>query len=583
MKTSFQHILPFLILLLFSFAAAAQNMWIDSVKKVLSTQKQDTNRVYTLIGLCDAYSTSYPDTAFTYGKQAYELSEKLDFDNGRLYSLISLNAALFTMGNYTLELDYAFKLIPLAKRMNNLDATGFSNGAVGDSYSSLGEYATALTYYKVVLGLGIENKLPELHRMYSMMTPVFLGLKQYDSAMWYAKKGYELFKTSAYFTSNDWNTRWSESGTYLMLAQAYACKGMNDSALKFYRMSIPVSENLDMKFNWIDACNGMANVFKQQHNFDSAKWYAQKILLQKNLVINPSGRQKAAGVLADIYETEHNSDSALKYLHLANQLKDSLYNHEKIMAFQNVQLKQNEKERAVEAATTVLQNRYRLYFIITALVIVFAAIVMIIRNRRIRQLQNIRNSIADDLHDDISSTLSSISIMNELAKEKSPEALLLLSSIGENTSAIQENMNDIVWTVNPKNDHFENVLQRMHLFATEILDAKNIQLELNNDASLNNAKLTMKQRKNLYLFYKEAVNNAAKHSGAKKVTVNIIKKEQSIEMNISDNGSGFNTSEIFNGNGMNSLKKRVDELNGMYNIISQINKGTTVQLKFKIT
>jgi len=197
-------------------------------------------------------------------------------------------------------------------------------------------------------------------------------------------------------------------------------------------------------------------------------------------------------------------------------------------------------------------------------------------------MQNIRNSIADDLHDDIGSTLSSISIMNELAKARSPEALPLLTSIGENTAAIQENMSDIVWTVNPNNDHFENVLQRMNLFATEILDARNIRFELNNDASLNNAKLTMKQRKNLYLFFKEAINNAAKHSGAKKITVNIAKKEQSIEMNISDDGSGFNTSEIFNGNGMSSLKKRAEELNAKYNITSITNEGTTVRLKFKI-
>ena len=66
-----------------------------------------------------------------------------------------------------------------------------------------------------------------------------------------------------------------------------------------------------------------------------------------------------------------------------------------------------------------------------------------------------RNSIADDLHDDIGSTLSSISIMNELAKTKSPEALSLLTSIGESTSTIQENMSDIVWTIKAGNDRFE--------------------------------------------------------------------------------------------------------------------------------
>ena len=138
-----------------------------------------------------------------------------------------------------------------------------------------------------------------------------------------------------------------------------------------------------------------------------------------------------------------------------------------------------------------------------------------------------RNSIADDLHDDIGSTLSSISIMSELAKAKSPEASPLLASIGESTISMQENMSDIVWAIKSENDRFENVLQRMNQFASEILDAKNIALDFTSDASLSTSRLTMKQRKNLYLFFKEAINNAAKHSDAKKISVSYFSKRPS--------------------------------------------------------
>jgi hypothetical protein len=96
------------------FSLTGYPQWFDSVKHVAATQKNDTNKVQTLIQLCDAYAFSYPDTAFAYGQQAYALSEKLDYDIGRLYSIININKALFSMGNYTLELDYAFKLLPLA-------------------------------------------------------------------------------------------------------------------------------------------------------------------------------------------------------------------------------------------------------------------------------------------------------------------------------------------------------------------------------------------------------------------------------------------------------------------------------------
>ena len=194
-----------------------------------------------------------------------------------------------------------------------------------------------------------------------------------------------------------------------------------------------------------------------------------------------------------------------------------------------------------------------------------------------------RNSIADDLHDDIGSALSGISIMNELAKAKSPEASSLLASIGESTVTIQENMSDIVWAIKSENDRFENVLQRMNQFASEILDAKNIELDFKSETSLSALRLTMEQRKNFYLFFKEAINNAVKYSHAKKVSVSIARKDHCAEMNITDDGKGFDSTKIFNGNGMNTLKKRAAELSADFKITSNLNEGTAVQLKFKIT
>jgi tetratricopeptide (TPR) repeat protein len=282
MKAAVMTIVLFL-LLFFSTTIHAQHNWFDSVKHVAATQKNDTNKVWTLIALCDAYAFNYPDTAFVYGKQANELSEKLDFDNGRLYSIISLNAALYCMGNYSLELDNAFKLIPLSKRMKDINATGFSFGAVGDSYLNLGEPGTAMKYYKEVLKLGEKYRLPELHRMYSMLAPVFIQLNEYDSALYYAKKGFTLFKTSLYYNSHDWNMLWSQSCVYVTLGEAFEGKNIYDSALFYYRLCIPVTDSINMKLNKITAYNGMAFIFKQQHHFDSAIVYAQKYCTIKEL------------------------------------------------------------------------------------------------------------------------------------------------------------------------------------------------------------------------------------------------------------------------------------------------------------
>lgn len=577
---------PRLILLLYfcticASVVNAQNTWVDSLKKVLPLQKEDTGKVGTLIRLCEFYMFSHPDTASTYGQAAFELSDKLNFDDGRLGAIINLNIALFSLGNYTLEMEYAIKLIPLAKRMNSIYATGFSNGTVGDCYQNLGEYDSALKYYKVVLNIGIENHLPELHRMYSLITPVFIGMKQWDSAMWYAQKGYELLKLSRHLDSNSFERNLSESVVFLSLARAYAGLGKNDSALKYYRQSIPPSETISVKYIWLEACIGVAAVFKSLNNPDSAKSYATIILNQKNL-INPIARQKAATLMAEMYEVQGVTDSALHYLHLSVQLRDSMYNQVKLMNFQRILANKNEKERAVIIATKELQNRYRFYLLIGLFLAAAVITGIIIRTRRARQLQGIRNSIADDLHDDIGSTLSSISIMNELAKERAPEALPLLNSIGESTAMIQETMSDIVWAINPYNDHFENLLQRMQLFSADLTEGRKINFDFVSDPSLNDIKLSMKQRKNIYLFFKEAINNAVKHSCASSINVVVKKVDKYISIQIVDNGKGFQPKETYPGNGMKSLGTRAAESSGEHYILSEANQGTTVHLQVRV-
>src|SRR5450432_498874 len=116
MKTSSRYIILFLFL--YSSVAYAQTEWMDSIKKVAATQKADTNKVITLIGLSYAYQQSYPDSGFYFARQALDLAEKLQYDRGIFWSIVYINKSLYILGNYSLELDYAFKAFPLGKKLN---------------------------------------------------------------------------------------------------------------------------------------------------------------------------------------------------------------------------------------------------------------------------------------------------------------------------------------------------------------------------------------------------------------------------------------------------------------------------------
>ncbi|HWB27254.1 MAG TPA: ATP-binding protein [Chitinophagaceae bacterium] len=202
-----------------------------------------------------------------------------------------------------------------------------------------------------------------------------------------------------------------------------------------------------------------------------------------------------------------------------------------------------------------------------------------------RELQ-LRSMIASDLHDDIGSTLNSISVYTEVATQQLQRDTVktknLLDNMGVASRGMIDRMNDIVWAINPKNDDFENVLERMRFFAGELLSGKNILLEFEVDEKVKRTRFSMQERKNIYLIYKEAVNNAYKYSGGNSVRVQIQKEGYNFTMVIEDNGGGFKTErKNGGGNGLANMRNRATEIGGRLNITSSLEKGTTIQLVLK--
>ena len=569
--------------MLFSELAVGQDrLWADSMKKIVAVSRNDTSNVKSLILLSNAYTFSEPDSAVVYARKALSLAENIDFDAGKFWAIVAMNKALYFLGNYALELEYAFKALPISKHLNTPSSTGWANGMLGDCYFNLGEFRTALGYYRTILKAAeLQSLKDDLPSMYSGFVPVFIALRQNDSALLYAKRGYELSTRNPLLNGTSEESKYNKSLQFKFLGDAYGASGYFDSALTYYRMSLPFSEEMHMEMTTVDAYNGLAKMYQELRKADSAVWYAQKVLTGKMVKTYPVAVLKAANTLTDIYAFQNNPDSTLKYLRIAYAIKDSLFNREKTIAAQNILFQQQEDQKEMEAARAALRTRFLQYFFFSVLLILMVVALIVLKHKRKIQLQKMRNSIADDLHDDIGSALSSIGIMNELARKRLPDAKHLLGIIGENTAAVQENLSDIVWAISSEKDRFETVFQRMCRFAAEILEAKNIELDIGADARLYSISLTMEQRKNIYLFFKESVNNAAKHSEAKRIVVRLSRRDGKVEMVISDNGKGFQVEGKSNGNGMSTLKKRAADLHADFKLTSVIDVGTTIELRFK--
>ena len=167
--------------------------------------------------------------------------------------------------------------------------------------------------------------------------------------------------------------------------------------------------------------------------------------------------------------------------------------------------------------------------------------------------QAIRNKIAQDLHDNMGSTLTSISVYSQVAKiyhqqHKEEQLQQTLEKIGTTSGEMISEMNDIVWTINPRHDHMSTIIQRMESFARPLLQTKNIALSFNYDQSVLDLNLQMEKRKNFYLIFKEAINNALKYSCCKTMDVTVRHNHSTIELAVKDNGVGFDADKINHAN-----------------------------------
>ncbi len=205
---------------------------------------------------------------------------------------------------------------------------------------------------------------------------------------------------------------------------------------------------------------------------------------------------------------------------------------------------------------------------------------------QLQENEQVRTRIARDLHDDIGSTLSSIAILSQVAKQQSQKAVTpteILEKISNSAQKMMDSMHDIVWTTQPANDSLNSVAVRMREFAAEVLEAKNIHYQIQVDESLLDVKLPTKRHYDFYMIFKEAINNAAKYSEATKLLVQVHRMNGSLNLQIRDNGIGFNQNTEKSGNGLKNMHKRAQQLEGELHIYSKPGEGTFIKVTLPIT
>ena len=231
---------------------------------------------------------------------------------------------------------------------------------------------------------------------------------------------------------------------------------------------------------------------------------------------------------------------------------------------------------------------HRLWFYLLV-ISVFVGMVYSLYMYNINQLKmrlQLRDKIARDLHDDIGSTLSGINIFSKIVLQKletdNSGSLELVEKISEKSQNTLEALSDIVWSINTRNDNMDNFLMKANEYLS-ILDVQGIAYDLRVDPEMENLKIGMILRKELYLIFKEAVCNASKYARCSFIQISLTGNKDSCKLIIQDNGVGFDVNNVSSGNGIYNMQQRAKKINAKFEIESGKNRGTTVTLNFRIT
>lgn len=199
-----------------------------------------------------------------------------------------------------------------------------------------------------------------------------------------------------------------------------------------------------------------------------------------------------------------------------------------------------------------------------------------------KKLLDERERITRDLHDDVGSTLNSLAVMSELARRQSKnlpiEVVKTLDTIQSTARDTVQRISDIVWSVNPNIETVGELIARMRNFTFSLFAGTNTRVRFSVADSHEMLLISAEHRWQLYLIFKEAVNNVRKYAGASLLRIELKEEGGKMRLSVSDNGQGFDPAHAQNGNGLRTMQERADVLGGTVLLRSVAGEGTVVEI-----
>jgi signal transduction histidine kinase len=529
--------------------------------KTLEVTKDSTTLAGMMLNVGNTYTgLGEIQAAAKYHLKSLALFEKVGNKKGQSFASQGLGNDYMKMEQWQKSGTYFEKSLKLKTELNDKRGILTALGGVGNVQMELGDYAAAIATFEKAYAGATEMKIPveqghalhQLAQVHGRAGDTKKSKNYYEQALVFAKQ-----------TNDQPWVAWIESNILTLDETHKSKKTMEAGLLK----TLQQFEETGDKIGVANSLDNLAIFYSGNKEYEKA--YAT---LRRATILNDSARGQSVDEQLVRLETAY-----------ANEKKDREI--EMLRKDQELKTADHEKQRAIQAGVIIA---------LISILIIGALLVnryqVVSRARRRAEIETMRNAIARDLHDDIGSTLSSINILSQLAIRETnvvpgdnESSSKHFSKIAEQSSRMMESMSDIVWSISPGNDSLEHVVSKMKEFAAEILEPKNITYKFRGDDSLKDTALSLDKRKNLFLIFKEAVNNAAKYSGATDLEIVFERQGNTLSLSVSDNGGGFEPGAVKAGNGLKNMRERASALSARFDFVTRAKEGTRVALELPLT
>ena len=591
--------------------------------------KKGIASAYKAIGLYYNVRGNHPK-ALEHLLASLKIFEEIGDKKGMGYTYDIIGWVNRSLGNTSEALENYLTSLKIFEEIGDKKGIAFSNSSIGSFYQGRNNGPEALKHYYAFLKISEETgEKNDIATAHNRIGNIWLNSDEYAKALEHLFAALKIFEETGWREgagSSNNNIGWvywgqgnyheaskyfqaslkitEEIGDHGLTGHNYNCLAdlnieFNNfkEARKYLEKNLALSEEIGNKNGIIHSYIKIGDLYKKQGNYQEARKYLDDGLALAIEIGSKGQIKRIYNHLSMLDQSEGNFAQALEHYKMFTLYKDSLRNEEykkqidQMLIQYETEKKDREidllnKDKALQEQQLEKQRLVRngmiagVFFVILVGLLLFRSFRL---RKKIEKQQAIiqeRHRISADLHDDVGSGLSKITLLSELLKTqaKTPETRKEAGKISETALDLSSTISEIIWALNSNNDYLENMVAYIRRYAAEYFENSPVNLKIITSGEMLPTPINGEHRRNIFYSVKEALNNILKHAEATEAELKFVVMNDKLDVIISDNGKGIPDGDLNRfGNGINNMRARMKSICGDFNIESH--HGTRIILQ----